>query len=52
MTIDDITALPDADAEQAHLVDEITHPQFVDQVQHGFADECGAGCACQPEAGR
>jgi hypothetical protein len=42
MTID-TDLLPPADAEQAHLVDEITHEADYDHFQHGdFPHRCGA----------
>lgn len=53
MTITDINALPPADAEQQHLVDEIEHPDFVEAVHHDFAHRCGAcGQPMPEEAGR
>lgn len=40
MTINDIAALPPADAEQQHLVDEITHPDDFEHFQHGAFPAC------------
>jgi hypothetical protein len=51
MTIADIAALPPADAEQAHLVDEITHADDYDHFQHGdFPHRCGACPPASPAA--
>lgn len=61
MTINDIAALPPADAEQRHLVDEIEHPADFDHFQHGaFPQCCGEHsqpvtirfCTMPDEAGR
>lgn len=40
MTVDDITNLPPADAEQRHLVDEIQHADDYDHFQHGDFPQC------------
>jgi hypothetical protein len=54
MSIDEITALPPADAEQRHLVDEIDHPDEYDHFQHGdFPQRCSAcGQPVTEEPGR
>lgn len=42
MTINDITALPPADAEQLHLVDEIQHEDEYRAIHsREFAARCG-----------
>jgi hypothetical protein len=48
MTKTDITALPAADAEQQHLLDEITHPDLYDAVHHDFAVRCSNCGTTQP----
>jgi hypothetical protein len=48
MTKTDITALPAADAEQQHLLDEIANSEFVDAVHHEFAVRCSNCGTTQP----
>lgn len=46
-----ITALPEADAEQQHLVDEIQHKDDFDHFQHGeFPAHCGKNSRPEPAA--
>jgi hypothetical protein len=41
MTPLQIAALPDADAEQAHLIDEIEHPTETEAFQRSACSHCG-----------
>lgn len=41
MTKTQISALPKADAEQEHLLAEMSDPTFVEAVHHDFAVRCG-----------
>lgn len=40
MTVEEMDALPPADAEQRHVVDEIEHPADYDHFQHGDFPRC------------
>lgn len=48
MTKTQISALPKADAEQDHLLAEMSDPTFVDAVHHDFAVRCGNCGSTQP----
>ena len=43
MILTDYHPLAPADAEQAHLLDEIAHPEFV-KATHALARRCGSWC--------
>lgn len=48
MTKTEINALPLADAEQRHVVDEIEHGDDYEHFQRGdYPTRCGENCACQ-----
>lgn len=47
MTTEEIAALPNADAEQRHVQDEIEHADDYDHFQHGEFPEC---CGKHPQA--